>query len=44
VACLLLGGAQVLVSVFGSPVLGALTIVVLGALVLRIRPGGFARG
>lgn len=43
-ACLLLGGAQVLVSVFGSPVLGALTIVVLGALVLRIRPGGFARG
>lgn len=43
-ACLLLGGAQVLVSVFGSPVLGALTIAVLGALVLRIRPGGFARG
>ena len=43
-ACLLLGGAQVLVSVMVSPILGALTIVVLGAVVLRIRPGGFARG
>ncbi len=43
-ACTLLGGAQVLVSVFASPVLGALTIVVLGAVVLRIRPEGFARG
>ena len=44
IACTLLGGAQVLVSVFASPVLGALTIVVLGAVVLRIRPEGFARG
>jgi branched-subunit amino acid ABC-type transport system permease component len=43
-ACFLLGGAQVLVSVFVSPILGALTIVVLGAVALRIRPGGFARG
>lgn len=44
IACLLLGGAQVLVSVVISPILGALTIVVLGAVVLRIRPGGFDRG
>ena len=44
IACLLLGGAQVLISVAVSPILGALTIVVLGAVVLRVRPGGFARG
>jgi branched-subunit amino acid ABC-type transport system permease component len=44
IACTLLGGAQVLVSVVASPVLGALTIVVLGAVVLRIRPEGFSRG
>jgi branched-subunit amino acid ABC-type transport system permease component len=44
VACLLLGGAQVLVSVTVSPILGAMTIVVLGAVVLRLRPAGFARG
>lgn len=43
-ACVVLGGAQVLVSVFASPVLGGLTIVVLGAVALRIRPQGFARG
>jgi branched-chain amino acid transport system permease protein len=43
-ACLLLGGAQVLVSVAVSPILGSLTIVVLGAVALRIRPSGFARG
>jgi branched-chain amino acid transport system permease protein len=43
-ACLLLGGTQVLVSVMVSPILGSLTIVVLGAVALRIRPGGFARG
>lgn len=43
IACVLLGGAQVLVSVYGDPVLGGLTIVVLAALVLRIRPQGFAR-
>lgn len=43
-ACLILGGAQVLVSVAFSPILGSLTIIVLGAIALRIRPGGFARG
>lgn len=39
-----LGGAQVLISVHVSPILGSLTIVVLGAVALRIRPEGFARG
>ncbi len=43
VACLVLGGAQVLVSTWGNAILGGLTIVVLAALVLRIRPQGFAR-
>jgi len=43
VATLLLGGAQVLVSIYASPVLGGLTIVVLAAILLRIRPQGFAR-
>ena len=43
VACLVLGGAQVLVSTYGNPVLGGLTIVVLAALLLRLRPQGFAR-
>jgi branched-subunit amino acid ABC-type transport system permease component len=43
VASLVLGGAQVVVSTYGNPVLGALTIVVLAALLLRIRPTGFAR-
>jgi len=42
-ASLALGGAQVLVSTFVSPVMGGLTIVVLAALILRIRPQGFAR-
>ncbi len=42
-ACLVLGGAQVLVSTYGNPVLGGLTIVVLAALILRLRPQGFAR-
>jgi branched-chain amino acid transport system permease protein len=42
-ASLVLGGAQVLVSTFVSPVIGGLTIVVLAALILRIRPQGFAR-
>ena len=40
-ACIVLGGAQVVVSTYGSPVLGALTIVVLAAVLLRIRPSGF---
>jgi branched-chain amino acid transport system permease protein len=43
-ACLVLGGAQVAVSTYSSPVLGALTIVVLAAVLLRLRPAGFARG
>ncbi len=42
-ACLVLGGAQVAVSTYSSPVLGALTIVVLAAILLRLRPAGFAR-
>ncbi|MBV9782645.1 MAG: branched-chain amino acid ABC transporter permease [Acidisphaera sp.] len=42
-ASLVLGGAQVVVSTYSSPVLGALTIVVLAAVLLRIRPAGFAR-
>lgn len=43
-ASLLLGGAQVLVSTFVSPILGGVTIVVLAAVILRVRPGGLARG
>ncbi len=43
VATLVLGGAQVLISAYGSPILGSLTIVVLAAVILRIRPQGFAR-
>ena len=43
-ASLVLGGAQVLVSTFVNPVLGGLTIAVLAALLLRLRPEGFARG
>ena len=42
-ATLVLGGAQVLVSTFFDPVLGGLTIVVLAAVILRLRPQGFAR-
>jgi branched-chain amino acid transport system permease protein len=41
-ASLVLGGAQVLVSTYVSPVVGGLTIVVLSAMILRIRPQGFA--
>ncbi len=43
VSCLVLGGAQVLVSTHFNPVLGGLTIAVLAAVILRIRPQGFAR-
>jgi len=43
IAAVVLGGAQVLVSTFISPVLGGLTIVVLAAVLLRIRPQGFSR-
>ena len=42
--CLVFGTCQVLVSTYASPVLGGMTIAVLAALTLRIRPKGFARG
>lgn len=41
-ACIVFGGAQVIVSFYGNPIIGSLTIVVLAAVVLRIRPSGFA--
>lgn len=43
-ACLVFGGAQVLVSTFVSPILGGITVAVLCALVLRVSPKGFSRG
>jgi urea transport system permease protein len=43
IATVVLGGAQVLISSYWSPILGSLTIVVLAAVILRIRPQGFAR-
>ncbi|MGI4793589.1 MAG: branched-chain amino acid ABC transporter permease [Janthinobacterium lividum] len=43
VASLVLGGAQVAISTYSSPVLGSLSIVVLAAILLRVRPSGFAR-
>ena len=43
IAALIFGGAQVLVSTFVSPIIGGLTIVVLAALTLRIRPQGLSR-
>jgi urea transport system permease protein len=43
-AAITLGGAQVLVSTYISPVIGGLTIVVLAALLLRVRPAGFGHG
>lgn len=36
-AALVLGGAQVLVSAYGNPVLGSLTIVILAVIILRFR-------
>lgn len=42
--CAVFGTAQVLVSTYANPVLGGLTIAVLAAITLRIRPKGFARG
>jgi branched-chain amino acid transport system permease protein len=36
-AALILGGAQVLVSSYGNPVLGSLTIVILAVIILRFR-------
>lgn len=43
-ASLLLGGAQVLVSTYVSPIVGGLTIVVLAAMILRINPKGLSLG
>lgn len=43
VACLILGGMQVVISTFVSPILGGLAIAVLAAIALRLRPEGFAR-
>ena len=43
-ASLILGGAQVAVSTYVSPIIGGLTIVVLAAVILRIRPQGLGRG
>lgn len=40
-AALILGGAQVVVSSYFSPILGGMTIVLLSAVVLRLRPAGF---
>jgi branched-subunit amino acid ABC-type transport system permease component len=40
--CVLFGGCQVLVSSYANPVLGGLTIPLLAALTLRIRPKGLA--
>ena len=42
--CLVFGACQVLVSTYANPVLGGLTIAVLAALTLRVRPKGFSRG
>jgi len=44
VTCVVFGACQVLVSTFVSPVLGGLTIAVLAAFTLRIRPRGFSHG
>lgn len=43
VSSLVLGGLQVIVSTFVNPILGGLTIAICAAVVLRIRPEGFAR-
>ena len=44
VSALILGGAQVVVSTYVSPILGGLTIVVLAAVMLRLRPKGLMGG
>ena len=43
VSCLVLGSLQVLVSTLVNPILGGLTIAICAAIVLRLRPEGFAR-
>ena len=40
IVSVLLGSAQVLVSTYISPIIGGLTIVVLAAVILRLRPQG----
>lgn len=42
-AAVVLGAAQVLVSTYLNAVLGGMTIAVLAAVILRVRPAGFAR-
>jgi len=42
-ACLVFGAAQVLISMYFSPVIGGMAVAVLCAVTLRIRPKGFAR-
>lgn len=42
VSALVLGGAQVIVSTFVNPVAGGMTIAILAAIILRIRPEGLA--
>ena len=42
-AAIVLGAAQVLVSTYLNAVLGGMTIAVLAAIILRVRPSGFAR-
>jgi len=42
-AAIVLGAAQVLVSTYLNAVLGGMTIAILAAIILRIRPTGFAR-
>lgn len=44
IASLILGGAQVIVSTYWSSILGGLTIVVLAAVILRVRPRGLMGG
>ena len=44
VAALILGGAQVIVSTYFSAILGGLTIVVIAAIILRVRPQGLTSG
>jgi branched-subunit amino acid ABC-type transport system permease component len=43
VSCFVLGGLQVVASTFLNPILGGMTIAVLAAVALRLRPKGFAR-
>ncbi|MBY0611750.1 MAG: branched-chain amino acid ABC transporter permease [Beijerinckiaceae bacterium] len=42
IAAVVLGGAQVLISSYANPVYGSMAIVILAAVLLRVRPQGFA--